>query len=78
MQLSKTTKQIRCNVLGCFNLAEYNMALKKSFLNSGAMYFCKNCLNQMYSSIGKVVIPQSVKSVYKKNSKVDGDKDAKK
>lgn len=68
MELRKITKKIKCDFHGCKNLSDYDLVFKKQIIG-GTFHFCKECLNQMYSVIGKEVVPQSVKNIYRKKDK---------
>lgn len=68
MELKQINKKIKCDVPGCKHIAEYGFVFKKSFL-PGNFYLCKECLNEMYSAMGKHVVPQAIEHVYKKSSK---------
>lgn len=58
MEVIKNSKKINCDIMGCKNIANYVIKYKRSFVNSG-LHICKSCINDLYVSIGKVVVPKS-------------------
>lgn len=48
--------------------AKYEIILKKSLMGSVAL--CENCLREMYSEIGKILIPKSPENIIKKKLEV--------
>jgi len=70
MELKQTQKKIKCDVPACKNVCTYCFEFKKHFV-AGNFYVCKTCLNQMYTAMGKELVPQSIKHIYKKNNEVE-------
>lgn len=58
MEIYKITKKIKCDINGCKNLSEYNFVLNKGFRGLG-LNLCKNCVNDMFATIGKYIVPKS-------------------
>lgn len=58
MNLEKTTKKIKCDIMGCDKYADYVITYKQGFKGSG-IYLCKHCINDMYMTIGKEIVPKS-------------------
>lgn len=69
MELRKTDKKIKCDCLGCKNLAEYVFNFKKPIFGSN-MFICKPCLTAMYELAAKEITPPSIKNVYKKSNEI--------
>ncbi len=58
MKMSKVKHKIRCDIAGCNNYADYNFEYKKGFFSNG-LNLCKKCVNDMYMTIGKEIVPKS-------------------
>ena len=58
MIVSKNNKKIKCDISGCGNIAEYVLEYKRGFRANG-LHICKACMEDLYASIGKFVIPKS-------------------
>ena len=43
---------------GCNQVSEYNFQYKKGMLSHG-VNLCKSCINDMYMTIGKHIVPKS-------------------
>ena len=67
MQIQKCEKQIKCDFYGCPNMAEYSF--KTGRLIGTKMYFCSQCLNELYNGIGSLVVPKSIKTPFKERKK---------
>lgn len=66
MDLKSATKKMKCDRPGCKNKAEFVLEFKRNF-HVGDLYFCKDCLSQMYTLMGNKLVPSSIKNVYKKH-----------
>lgn len=62
MKLEEVTYKVKCDMPGCKNVSSY-MIVGKHFILSQNMYLCKDCLQQLYSTIGKLIVPKSPKNV---------------
>ena len=58
MIVSQNNKKVKCDISGCGNIAEYVIEYKRGFKSSG-LYMCKSCMEDMYSAIGKCIVPKS-------------------
>lgn len=67
MQIEKCEKQIKCDIYGCPNMANYTFKTGK-LLNSKT-YFCNECLNGLYQAIGCQIVPKSPKTPFKERKK---------
>lgn len=65
MTLEKVNLNIKCDMPGCSNKAEYMLKSRKMF-KIGDMFFCKQCLEELYAEIGKIIIPKSPENIFKK------------
>lgn len=65
MELEKTNVVMRCDIPGCRNKADYALRAHKVF-RVGNLYFCEDCLRDLYSQIGKFLVPKSISNVNKK------------
>lgn len=65
MLIEKIMPKIKCDASGCNNLSEYKI-LNKRFVFNGSFYFCKDCLNELYTLIGSQIVPKSPQPIFKK------------
>ena len=68
MLVEKAKTKIKCDASGCNNIAEFAI-VNKRFVFDGSVYLCSNCLNELYSEIGKYMVPKNLKPLYKKGGK---------
>ncbi len=68
MNIEPTKIKIKCSCSGCNNQSSYTIVNKK-FVFDGNFYLCEDCLKQLYSMMGKILIPKSPQPIYKKRSK---------
>ena len=68
MEIKKCEIPIKCDVNGCNNTAKYTLQFKKRVLASN-MYFCENCLKELYCDLGKIFVPKSPQNFMKKKIK---------
>jgi len=65
MLIEKMDKKIKCDASGCKNLSEYKLVNKRITFN-GSLYFCSNCLNELYDLLGEIITPKSPRPIFKK------------
>ncbi len=67
MEIKKCLVKTKCDILGCKNLADY------CILNNGknTLNLCKNCTNEIYDTLGKILIPKPVIPPFKKQKKIE-------
>lgn len=65
MEIIQTNKQIACEIMCCKNKAKYVVKTDKSLFNN-QLFICENCLNEMHTLFSKIVVPKSIKNIYKK------------
>lgn len=63
MEINLCTQKIKCDTYGCKNLADYTLKFKKLFGTS--THYCKECLTEMYTEIGKQLIPKPATTPFK-------------
>ncbi len=65
MILERTTLNIKCDMPGCKNTANFMLKSRKLF-KVGDMYFCSDCLKELHSEISKIITPKSPENIMKK------------
>lgn len=71
MEIKEIAVKIKCEIGGCKNLSNYSITnIQNPKYN---IYFCKECLDNIYNQYSKLITPKSIKSVYqnKKGVKVN-------
>lgn len=68
MELEKTIIKTKCDFCGCKNLAMYSIAAVDDAKKR--MNFCENCLNEIYQTYAKSIIPKAVEAPFKKKKKI--------
>lgn len=68
MIVEKTKQKIKCDASGCNNVADYCI-INKKFIFDGNVYLCDDCLRELYTEIGKFIVPKNLKPIYKKGAK---------
>ncbi len=67
MEIKNCLFKTKCDILGCKNLADYQILNNgKSTLNT-----CKNCTKNLYDALGKIFIPKPVTPPFKKQKKIE-------
>lgn len=66
MEIRPVKIEIKCDAQGCKHVADYVIQGKKGIIASN-MYFCKSCLEELYKTIGSVIVPKSPKNKFKKD-----------
>lgn len=62
MELVKAQVKIRCEMGACKNIAAYTVKLNRVGIRS-QLHICENCLCELYSAIGKTVVPKCIETV---------------
>lgn len=68
MELEKTAIKTKCDFCGCKNLAMYTIASVED--GKKRMNFCENCLNEIYQTYAKSIIPKGIEAPFKKKKKI--------
>ncbi len=67
MEIKKCLVKTKCDIMGCKKLAEYCVLNDKKI----ALNLCKNCIDNLHDTLGKVVIPKPVTPPFKKQKKIE-------
>ena len=62
MKLEEVAYKVKCDMPGCKNISAYSIT-NKHFVISTNMYLCKDCMKELYSAIGKILVPKSPKNI---------------
>lgn len=63
MQIEKCKKMVKCDFIGCQNLADYSFSTKGIIRKE--LSFCNDCLKGMYEEIAKLQVPKAANSPFK-------------
>lgn len=69
MELMKLSVKARCDMHLCRNLATYRIASGGGLSRvgiGGGLYFCRDCLENLYAAIAKEIVPKSPDNLIKK------------
>lgn len=58
MNLVDCKIKIKCDMPNCKNFADVKIE-NEGFVKSIGLYLCKDCMNELYSTIGKHIVPKS-------------------
>lgn len=72
MQIEKCKKQVKCDFIGCNNLADYSFSTKG--LIRRELSFCNDCLKGMYQEIAKLQVPKATTSPFKLKQRLKKEK----
>ncbi len=65
MKIIEQVNKVRCDVAGCKNLADYSIVgeggSKSQYIN-----VCKDCLQELHSESGKILVPKSPTNIFNK------------
>ncbi len=67
MKMEICKHDLKCNFYGCKNLAKYSFSMN-GFLKKD-LVFCEDCMKEMYTLFGQVLVPKPVESVFKGRKK---------
>ncbi len=67
MEIEKALIKVKCDFYGCKNMADFSFKTRKVFQKE--LHFCRSCLNDLYSAIGKNIVPKAAETPFKKKSK---------
>ncbi len=71
MEIYECTHKVKCDFAGCKNIAAYTLVkggvIKRDFC------FCKDCMNEMYACIARILVPKAVTSPFKLNKRLRKD-----
>ncbi len=66
MELSKAKRGVKCRVGGCKKSAKFTVKLAAMGIMS-TFHLCEGCLNELYSALGRAVVPKCREMVKKPN-----------
>ena len=69
MKLINLSVKARCDMHLCRNLAEYRLDTGGGlprFMGGGGLYLCRDCMRDLYETIGKEIVPKSPDNLIKK------------
>lgn len=68
MEIIECKHNVRCELGVCKNKATRAVKFDRAGIR-GHIYACDKCLGELYSAIGKTVVPRSVETARRKNDK---------
>ena len=57
--------KIKCDMPNCKNFSDVKVE-NNGFLKSAGLYLCKECMNELYVTIGKRIVPKSPENMLNK------------
>lgn len=72
MKLIETNIKIRCDMPNCKELAKYKLN-KEGFVKNSGLYFCKDCVKDIYETLSVHIVPKSPSNML--NKKIISKKD---
>lgn len=73
MEIIDCKQNVKCEIGACKNRATHAVKPDRVGIR-GRIYLCDECLSELYSAIGAVVVPKSVETAKKRTAKKDGTK----
>lgn len=73
MKLIDTNVKIRCDVPNCKNFASYKLT-KTGFLKNAGLFLCKDCIKEIYETLGMHIVPKSPSNMLNKKISTKKDK----
>lgn len=67
MELIDTPAKIRCEMGACKNFAAKTVKMSRVGIRS-RLHICDDCLRQLYTLIGKEVVPKSIETAGKRKT----------
>ena len=68
MQIYECKHKVKCDFAGCKNIADYSVV--RSGILRHDLCFCKTCMQELYDTLGKLLVPKAVKSPFKLNKRI--------
>jgi len=65
MKLVDVSVKIRCDMPNCKNMSAYKI-IKSGFLKNAGLFLCKDCLKDVYATIGEHIVPKSPSNMLNK------------
>ena len=67
MKVEKCQHRVKCDIMGCRNLADYYVSTRGFVKNEFA--FCANCMKGLFEELSKLYVPKAIESHFKPNRK---------
>lgn len=67
MKMEICKHPLKCDFVGCDNLAKYSFSTKGLFRRE--LVFCEKCMLEMFECFSKVVVPKPIQAPFKKVKK---------
>ena len=67
MKVEKFQHRVKCDFMGCRNLADYYVSTRGFVKNEFA--FCANCMKGLFEELSKLYVPKAIESHFKPNRK---------
>ena len=65
MRLEEVSIKIRCDMPNCKDMAKYKL-IKDGFIKNAGLFVCKDCLTDMYKTLGSYITPKSPNNMLNK------------
>lgn len=69
MKIVNLSRRLRCDMPNCKNIAEYKVE-KEGFFRNVGICLCKECANDIYSSLAQMIVPKSPENMLNKKIKL--------
>ena len=67
MKVEKCQHKVKCDFMGCSNLADYYVSTRGFVRNEFA--FCSSCMKELFEELSKLYVPKAIESHFKPNRK---------
>lgn len=67
MKVEKCQHKVKCDFMGCGNLADYYVSTRGFVRNEFA--FCSHCMKGLFEELSKLYVPKAIESHFKPNRK---------
>ena len=65
MKIQDVGYKVNCDIPNCRNEAHIKIE-KTGFFKIAALYLCKECMNELYTELGKRIVPKSIDNMFNK------------
>lgn len=69
MEIKKSNYKTKCDVGGCKNLCDYDILRENG--SKKVFSLCTSCVNELYKSLGKIVIPDAIPSAFVSHKRIN-------
>ena len=67
MNIKNVNYKVKCEMPNCKQIANVKIE-KAGFLKFSGLYLCKDCLNELYQTLAKRIVPKSPENMLNKKS----------